>query len=155
MPVSMKNLKFKLRLFLLPICFITSCGSNYIIGPIPPKNYNIEKAIVEQLEDKKNIKVITNKDDLLSVSFLLSEEGWENSNRSLVPRYKLTVYESNKREAIYWIGLWSYPPTFPCYSLCSGYWLAASDEGNKIDTSKYKNLASSSHMYRLVGLLPD
>jgi hypothetical protein len=74
-----------------------------------------------------------------------SQTGWVAARgRSLLPLYKIDLIRHDGGEITYWIGTNSHPGRFPCYGLCSGWWVAPSSppEGG-IDASLFRELSSS------------
>jgi hypothetical protein len=83
-------------------------------------------------------------------SYAFSEQGWVASQgRSLEPMYRLAFVNGTKVVAVYWLGANSYPAEFPCYSLCSGWWVSSSAAGGALDRTRYKGLTSSTYLYLL------
>lgn len=72
----------------------------------------------------------------------LNQSGWErNEGRTLIPLYRIEMRADSGLVYVYYLGANSYPPRFPCYSLCSGWWFGASTSDGAFDPTRFKRLA--------------
>jgi hypothetical protein len=79
-----------------------------------------------------------------------SDRGWIRAvNRNLIPGYRIDFLNGETVTAVYFLGTNSYPPEFPCYWFCSGWWLGAPTNTGQFDRDRYKMLAESVYL-RLV-----
>jgi hypothetical protein len=86
-------------------------------------------------------------------SCALSEVGWSSSrSRELLPQYRVDLVRREGGPITYWLGTNAHPPRFPCYALCSGWWIASSTASGVIDASRYKGLPDSVYPYLLQDL---
>jgi hypothetical protein len=83
---------------------------------------------------------------------VFSPNGWRKNDVPLIPTHRFELRGSAGTLATYWVGSFSNPPRFPCYSFCSGYWAAASTPDGGIVSEQIKPLATSFDMWR-VGFL--
>jgi len=74
---------------------------------------------------------------------------WRASDLRRVPVYRVELLEGDTPRAIYYLGANSYPPRFPCYSFCSGWWLGTSQEDGSFDSTRYVGLAETQYVYLL------
>lgn len=73
----------------------------------------------------------------------LAPDGWSpRRGRPLVPLFVIEVSLRDRSKETFWLGRHSNPPRFPCYSLCSGSWVAPSTENGRIDHSRWKGVTS-------------
>jgi hypothetical protein len=86
-------------------------------------------------------------------SWAISPSGWvESRGRRLIPAYRIELRDSAEIRATYWLGTNANPPRFPCYALCSGWWIAGSDSAGSIDASRFKGLPDAVYFYFLFDL---
>jgi hypothetical protein len=143
-----------MRLYLLLGILLTSCSpAPTIEGPGIDAEATIVKIIVEPLNPRSGSTVVWSEPDSFRLAhYLFSRKGWEKSDRRLIPHYRIQIFTQAAGPITYWIGTFSDPPRFPCYQLCSGYWLASSSSDGQMDRSLFRVLASSGEMLD-VGLL--
>lgn len=132
------------------VVFLTACGSsgNAIRGPGLPSADSIvevelqglstEHADVRDISDPKIVRGIAE-------SAAISSDGWLEDSSERQPLYRIAFVLRDGNSIVYWLGANSHPARFPCYSLCSGWWLAAS-RGHSMDDTRYKPLAESLYM---------
>ncbi len=122
----------------------------YLEGPTPSHADDVRSIEVLPLifQDKAPISIV----DEESVRAVLSSSafassGWELVNDKLFePLYSIEFVQDDGPTIKYWLGTNSYPPRFPCYSFCSGWWVGAmSPQGERIR----KGLTSSVYLYLL------
>lgn len=117
------------------------------IGPSPPSPSSLREVRVEALPpEPASTHVIDDPSKLDSIarSYAVSSEGWvESRGRELLPLYRLDLIARDGARATYWLGTNSHPPRFPCYALCSGWWIAPSSASGTLDASRFKGLPSS------------
>lgn len=116
-------------------------------GPPPPASPTISSVVVTPLETEgKNPKALTDRarvQEILS-SYAFSKDGWVRPGaRRLVPLYRIDLRSDEDMAFVYWLGANSHPPQFPCYALCTGWWLAASGPSGDLDVTRYKLLPES------------
>jgi hypothetical protein len=77
----------------------------------------------------------------IASSWAFSQHGWSPAEgRELLPRYRIELEGEGMPPAVYWLGTNSYPPRFPCYSWCTGWWVSPSLPSGELDASRYKGL---------------
>jgi hypothetical protein len=82
--------------------------------------------------------------DSLAASWLFAPTGWlPAGRRELLPLYRIALVGSQARASVFWLGANSHPPRFPCYAICSGWWIAPSAPDGGVDASRYKPLTSA------------
>jgi len=84
---------------------------------------------------------------------LFESHHWWKSSDELVPTHRVELLGDRGESRTYWVGTFSYPPRFPCYWFCTGYWAAALNPDGSVQTGVIKPLASSDDMFRLLDLL--
>ena len=105
-----------------------------------------EPPFAHSVNDPGKVRSIVN-------SGALSSAGWvESRGRELLPLYRLDLLGDNGLQATYWLGTNAYPGLFPCYSLCTGWWVASSRADGTLDDSRHKGLTSSTYFYFLADL---
>ena len=79
--------------------------------------------------------------------------GWRTvDEESFVPLYSIDIAQKDGTSVRYWLGASSHPPRFPCYSLCSGWWVGVLPErGERLR----KALTSVVYSGLLSELFPD
>lgn len=142
---------------LLHICLLTAISCLHpTAGPTPPSPTEVLEVRVEALPPKPlEAHVIHDRSrvDSLAQSYAVSSSGWvESGGRELLPQYRIDFIKRSGAQTTYWLGTNSHPPRFPCYSLCSGWWVAPSKAPGAIDPSRYKGLPSSVYFYFLSDL---
>lgn len=147
--------RIKLVIVLL-LCFIVSgcVHVEYIDGPSIGTATEVAQISVEVVAKDAAVRIISEPKDIDKVLWLFSEKSWEmNTGHSLSPAYMINLQNKAGESSIYWLGAYAELGLFPCYSFCSGWWLAASNKNGEIDESKYKNLASSHAMFLVASLI--
>lgn len=125
-------------------------------GPVLEANVRVVKIIVKSLEENKEQKIVDDPIEIKEALGLFSAYSWKkNQNNPLLPLYKIDLHKEAGKYSTYWLGSYSNPPRFPCYSFCSGWWLAASGEDGNIDRTRYTSLASSGAMLSVGKLLDN
>lgn len=82
----------------------------------------------------------------IASSSALSEYGWVAAQgRPLEPLYRLDLMDGTETVGVYWLGTNAHPPRFPCYALCSGWWVGGSAASGELDATRYKGLVSSEY----------
>jgi hypothetical protein len=76
----------------------------------------------------------------------LRRDWWAASERNLVPLYRIEFFHEDAIEATYFLGTNSHPLRFPCYWLCSGWWLGVAQTGGSFDTTRYLGLPESYYL---------
>ena len=136
---------------LLLAAAIAGC-SREVPGPEPPDPAILSAVRVTRIvpvEDKP-YDVLDEAESIAS-SWALSEYGWvEARGRTLEPIYRLEFVSGTDIVAVYWLGTNAHPPRFPCYAICSGWWIGASTATGELDTTRYKGLTST-HYFHLLG----
>jgi hypothetical protein len=66
--------------------------------------------------------------------------------RDLIPQYRIEFLRDGSTEAAYYLGSNSYPPRFPCYSFCSGWWLGSEAPGEVFNQALYLGLPDSVYL---------
>jgi hypothetical protein len=140
----------------MKICALGLLGNSFLVaaacthpipGPVPPDSVQVREVRVEALPPRPGIqRSISDPDTLGSIarSYAISSRGWVSSRgRELEPLYRIEILEHEGSRTAYWLGANSHPPRFPCYALCSGWWVAPSTEVGTIDASRYKDLPDS------------
>lgn len=113
--------------------------------------------VTELIPTSHELRTISEHSRVLSIveSGAFSDRGWIAAvNRNLIPRYRLDLLKGETVTAVYFLGTNSYPPEFPCYWFCSGWWLAASTNTGQFDPDRCKLLAEGVYLplVRALGL---
>jgi hypothetical protein len=141
-------------LWLVPLVAV-SC-SYPTLGPPPPTSPPVQEVRVEALPPAPpSAQIVSDPAKVRSIarSYAVSANGWvESHGRELLPLYRIDFVAQGELRATYWLGTNSHPPRFPCYSFCSGWWVAPSNATGAIDTSRYKGLPDSVYFYFLADL---
>lgn len=142
------------HLLITVVVFFGGCTTTPpLLGPTPPQPSDVSSVRVISIAPAQG-EPYSISDRVASIvsSYAFSEQGWTPSKgRVLAPLYRLDFLEGAKVVAVYWLGANSHPPEFPCYSLCSGWWVGSSTSAGALDSTRYKGLTSSTYLY----LLPD
>ena len=117
-------------------------------GPPSPIAERIVEVRVTSLPPANPLsKTISDQGKVRSIakSGALSQEGWwETRGRRLLPLYRIDFVDQDGGRLTYWLGTNSYPASFPCYAICSGWWIAPSSEG-ALDDTRYRGLTSATY----------
>jgi hypothetical protein len=122
-----------------------------VSGPVPPGPSEVSSIKVVPIPPAEgSARDVSDQAVPILSSAALSPDGWVASEgRALEPLYRLDFIDGTKVVAVYWLGANSHPPRFPCYSLCSGWWIGGSTAAGTLDPARYKGLTSSSYFYLL------
>jgi len=138
-------------LALIAALLVASCVQPGILGPAPPVTNSIVEIrvthleptspLVHSIDDRQKIDAVIN-------SYAMASQGWsESGRRELPPTYRIDFVDQSGRRATYWLGANSDLGIFPCYAICSGWWIAPSDAAGTIDSTRYKGLTSAISLY--------
>lgn len=133
---------------------ITGCTQLVSVeGPPPPASPSISSVVVTPLETEgQKPKTLTDRakvQEILS-SYAFSKDGWVRPGaRRLVPLYRIDLRTDEDVASVYWLGANSHPPEFPCYALCTGWWLAPSRPPGDLDVTRYKLIPESVSLWLL------
>ena len=130
----------------LLIALVACVGGPGIEGPPAPQAAVVTEVRVTATEDPSRAEVVRDAESIAAIarSWAFASSGWwPSEGRELVPHYRIEFRGSSGARAIYWMGYNSDPPRFPCYSLCTGVWVAPSLASGDPDVSRYKGLADT------------
>jgi hypothetical protein len=129
---------------LLPLMAL-ACSHATVAGPVAPAARAITRITVTALDEPAAAPAIAADREAITAiasSWAFSQDGWTPAEgRELLPLYRIDFQGEAGPPAVYWLGANSHPPRFPCYSLCTGWWVAPSLASGKLDASRYKGLA--------------
>jgi hypothetical protein len=135
---------------------VSGCASpEFVEGPPSPGISAIDAIVVSAVDDPGRTAAVRS-DEIADVaeSWAFSRGGWTLARgRELVPLYRIEFRIRGGSPAVYWLGTNSYPPTPPCSSLCSGWWVAPSRAKGVLDDTRYKGLVSADYL-PLIDALP-
>ena len=79
---------------------------------------------------------------------------WSAAGSRLVPTHRVELLRGDAVVAVFFIGPNSSLDQFPCYSLCSGWWVGVGQGSGDIDRSRYIGLADTQwfRLSRALGL---
>lgn len=127
----------------------------YLEGPELNEG-SIQNLTIESLENGAKSGVIEDQELIIKVEHLFSKYSWKiNHSRKFTPSYKITITTHDNNHINYWLGANSDLNEFPCYRLCSGWWVISSDNENKMNGNIYKSLSASIEMYLVAELLEN
>ena len=146
----------RLEHIIFAFLILSGCQNNaYIEGPELIEG-SIQHLTIESLEDGTKSAVIKDQDSIKKVEYLFSKYNWKRNNgRKFTPSYKFIIITKDKKQIDYWLGANSDLNEFPCYKLCSGWWVISSDIENKPNGKTYKSLSASSQMFLVAELLEN
>ena len=144
----------RVKYLFFTILFLTGCQkTSYIEGPELSEG-SIQSVTIRSLEDDAAPIIIKDLSLLKKSEYLFSKYNWRNNtDKEFTPLYKFTITTSEGKHINYWLGSNSDLDIFPCYKLCSGWWLISSDIENKPNRKIYKSLSASSHTFLVAELL--
>ncbi len=126
--------------------FTTSCAHASIEGPPAPQVENVSRVVVTSIK-KPDLHTITDSPEAVSgivSSWAFAQSGWQPvEGREFLPLYKIEFESAARTRLVYWLGANSHPPRFPCYSFCTGWWVAPSTATGSLDPTRYKGLADA------------
>ena len=130
---------------------IAACAQlAFVEGPSRPDVAAISSIVITALEsDEQKPRAVNDPTKVQAIlsSPAFSKAGWVRAGgRQLVPLYRIDLRARQGVAAVYWLGTNSHPPEFPCYALCSGWWLAASGPSGDLDHTRYKQLPDSASL---------
>jgi hypothetical protein len=123
---------------------ILGCArAGLVEGPSPPDIAIVTSIVITPLDgvaresrtfdDPARIRAI-----LLSQAF--AQQGWSPvGTRNLEPLYRIEFRVRGQGVFVYLLGSNSYPPRFPCYALCTGWWLEVTRQSEHLGP-RYKPL---------------
>ena len=83
----------------------------------------------------------------LAESAAISADGWWRARgRELLPLYRIDLVSKDGGMETWWLGTNSYPARFPCYAMCSGWWLSPSVAEGRIDATRYRGMRSATYL---------
>jgi hypothetical protein len=138
-------------LVLLAALFVASCVQPSVLGPAPPVAGSIVEIRVTDLKSTPSkVRSIDDRQKIASLinSYAVGPNGWiESGRRELPATYRVDFINQGGLQATYWLGLNGDLGIFPCYAICSGWWIAPSSAAGTIDSSRYKGLTSTMSLY--------
>jgi hypothetical protein len=130
--------------FLALLVAFAACTVGTVAGPSPPAIPTISSVVVMPLESGEGrSRTISDPAKIHAVlsSYAFSQNGWIRADAwRIVPLYRIDFRTTDRGAAVYWLGSNSHPPAFPCYALCTGWWVAASGPAGDLDRTRYKPL---------------
>lgn len=142
---------------ILVLASVIGCATAEIEGPPRPVASEVSSirvvriappAVVASQDAPERIRSIVS-------SYSFSQDGWMAAHdRVFNPYYRIDFLKGSEILAVYWLGSNADPPQFPCYSLCSGSWIAPSTDTGRLDDTRYKGLADTVNfnLFRDLGL---
>lgn len=135
------------RWLLVALCVLPGCATANLPGPKSPAGRPLTRITVTPVVETSLLPAtVTEKADVTAIasSWAFAERGWSPAEgRDLWPLYRIEIEGGSQPPAVYWLGTNAYPPRFPCYSWCSGWWVSPSLPSGAIDASRYKGLADT------------
>jgi hypothetical protein len=140
-----------IRLALLAVTLLASgCAIRYAQpGPVPPAAVQVTEVRVTSIppaeaasrtiSDPEKIRVIAQSGNIGSDGW------WQARGQELLPLYRVDLVRKDGELATYWLGVNSYPARFPCYALCSGWWISPSTPDGRIDESRFRGMTSTQY----------
>ena len=132
---------------------VLGCSGADVPGPPKLVSSRVDAVRVAKLIPvDKVLRTVTDPATVKSVaqSWALSDVTWQaTEGRELIPQYRIEFLHRDTVEAVYYLGTNSYPPEFPCYSICSGWWLGSEGERHQFDDARYLGLPDSVYLYLL------
>jgi hypothetical protein len=138
-----------------------ACAHVNLPGPVTPAARAVTRVTVAAVEQPAAAPAIVSDGRAITAiasSWAFSQPGWSPANgRELLPLYRIEFEGEGQRHAVYWLGTNAHPPRFPCYSWCSGWWVAPSLPSGELDASRYKGLADTVAfpLFRHLPLVPE
>jgi hypothetical protein len=117
-----------------------------VAGPQPPSADAVTEVRVERLLASKTVGIIKDPARVraIATTAAISATGWSEAGAiDLQPLYRLDLIVRDGNQVTYWIGANSHPPRFPCFSFCSGWWVASSSAPGVMNASSRKRLPES------------
>jgi len=113
--------------------------------PLPSKDL-AEVRVRELARDASHARVITAPEMLHAIkeSYASLDRDWSEPGGALTPRYRIDLITHDGGGVTYWLG--PNPSQFPCFALCSGWWMAPSDAVGEIDVSRYRGLPDAAYL---------
>lgn len=148
------NYIVKMNLYLLILILCGCTHTNWIEGPQIFIPEDIDKITIISLNNKDNTTfTVSEHNEIQEITAIFSQYNWQvNEDIQFKPHLKIVLFNKSAETKVYWLGLYSDQSLFPCYALCSGYWLMASDSNGNVNSEIYKTLATSFDMLRVSSL---
>lgn len=126
-------------------------------GPGIPRDAQVSRIEVRPLDPgADHPRSISDRAGLEAALPLFAEDGWEqNDGMPMVPHYRVQVRQGDGSELSYFLGTFSDPPRAPCFSFCTGFWLAPAGADGNPSPGKFRTLATSGDLDRVSRLLGD
>lgn len=133
---------------------IAGCMPPPVAGPPPPDPAAVSSVRVTPLAPAEGAPYeISERVASNASAAAFSAHGWSAArDRDLQPLYRLDLLDGKRIVAVYWLGTNSHPPRFPCYRLCSGWWIGGSTAAGEFDATRYKGLVSSIYLPLMIDL---
>jgi len=130
---------------LMLVATVCGCAAGQKIdGQVPPDSREVTHIVVLNLESADSEPNVIKEDEAIRrilESWAFNPLEWEiYGGDHLPPTYKIQFFGGSTILATYWIGAYSSLRRFPCYSFCSGWWIAGSDADQRIIDTVYKGL---------------
>lgn len=74
-------------------------------------------------------------------SWAFARDGWEVASEKIAPHYRIDLMAGETVLRSYLLGVNNDPPRFPCYELCTGWWVGFDDQ--RTSTVVKKGLADN------------
>ncbi len=125
------------------------------MGPGVKRGLRIKAVLIEDLSRKGSKPIPADEKGILEAeqTGLFSQYGWELNTDKLAARYEIQVFLTDGSKLRFWLGTFADLNQPPCYGMCSGYWLAGSDQTGKMSEKQIRSLASSNGVFAVMGLL--
>lgn len=133
---------------------VAGCMAPPVAGPPPPAPDSVSSVRVTPIAPAEGAPYEIPEPVASNASAAaFSEYGWSAAEgRDLQPLYRLDLLDGPRTVAVYWLGANSHPPRFPCYRLCSGWWIGGSTATGEFDATRYKGLVSSIYLPLMIDL---
>jgi hypothetical protein len=102
--------------------------------------------VIELFPSEREISMVRDPTEVSSIvrSGAFVRRPWVAADeRELIPLFRVELLHGEQSEAVYFMGINSHPPRFPCYSFCTGWWLGTTTATGEFDTTKYVGLPES------------
>jgi hypothetical protein len=138
--------------FRLVVVAFTLLASGCVIrdalpGPAPPAAGQVAEVRVTSMPPADApSRIISDPERVRSIaqSHNISSDGWwQARGRELLPLYRIDLVGKDGSLATYWLGTNNHPARFPCYAICSGWWISPSTADGKIDETRYRGMTST------------
>jgi len=113
------------------LLLLAACATPTTIALPPVEPTAVTKIEVTYIRDaEKTERVVTDPATIGRIlgSGAFAKNGWERATEKIAPHYRIDLIAGETVLRTYLLGVNNDPPRFPCYELCTGWWIGFDGE---------------------------